>query len=149
MAQRTNKKPANTKTKRTQAAKKNTQTKTRAAARKPRDQEVHKQRNQIVAILLFAFSVFLGCLVCIQGESAWAWMTSCIFRLIWRYIIGMADFALLYIYRNCFWKNTVTDSISYCYDSNIDYCAVRYSLYLYGNGRTAKTSVYHEYDKII
>ena len=42
MAQRTNKKPANTKTKRTQAAKKNTQTKTRAAARKPRDQEVHK-----------------------------------------------------------------------------------------------------------
>lgn len=74
MAQRTNKKPANTKTKRTQAAKKNTQTKTRAAARKPRDQEVHKQRNQIVAILLFAFSVFLGCLVCIQGESAWAWM---------------------------------------------------------------------------
>ena len=74
---------------------------------------------------------------------------SCIFRLIWRYIIGMADFALLYIYRNCFWKNTVTDSISYCYDSNIDYCAVRYSLYLYGNGRTAKTSVYHEYDKII
>ncbi len=74
MAQRTNKKPANTKTKRTPAAKKNTQTKTRAAARKPRDQEVHKQRNQIMAILLFAFSVFLGCLVCIQGESAWAWM---------------------------------------------------------------------------
>ena len=58
MAQRTNKKPANTKTKRTQAAKKNTQTKTRAAARKPRDQEVHKQRNQIVAILLFAWDVW-------------------------------------------------------------------------------------------
>ena len=101
MAQRTNKKPANTKTKRTQAAKKNTQTKTRAAARKPRDQEVHKQRNQIVAILLFAFSVFLGCLVCIQGESAWAWMHHAFFRFIWHYVIGMANFALLHINCNC------------------------------------------------
>lgn len=74
MAQRTNKKPTTTKTKRTPAAQKKAQGKTRAAARKPRNKEVHKQRNQIIALLLFAFSIFLGCLVCIKGESAWAWM---------------------------------------------------------------------------
>lgn len=59
MAQRTNKNSAK------RQSKQNTNTKT---------QQGYKQRNQLVAVLLFAFSVFLGCLVCIGGESAWLWM---------------------------------------------------------------------------
>ena len=63
---------------------------------------------------------------------------SCVFRFIWHYVIGMANFALLHINCNCLWKNTGTSSISHCYDSDINCCAVCYGLYLYGNGRAAK-----------
>ncbi len=33
-----------------------------------------KQRNQITALILFALSVFTGCLVLIPGESLWRWL---------------------------------------------------------------------------
>ena len=74
VAQNTNKKSMRTKTKRTSQKSRRGQDKTRAAARQPRDKEVYKQRNQMISLLLFSTSIFFGCLVCIQGESAWAWM---------------------------------------------------------------------------
>jgi len=74
---------------------------------------------------------------------------SCVFRLIWHYVIGMANFTLLHIHCNRLRKNTGTGSIAHCYDSDINCRAVCYGLYLYGNGRTAEIAVYHEHDKII
>ncbi len=74
MAQRRTKSRPIPKTKRTQAAKEYADKDKRAAARKPRDQEVHKQRNQIVAILLFAFSVFWDVWYVSRRKHSWAWM---------------------------------------------------------------------------
>ena len=92
--------------KKTQAAKKsvppqkraNTQTKRRAekqreanrrasepkrtkAERDVKRAEDAKQRNQILAILLFALSIFMACLVLIEGDHVWFWLHSLLMGL--------------------------------------------------------------------
>lgn len=46
---------------------------TRPAKAEPRDLETIKQHNQIMAIVLFALSILMGCLVLIPGEHVWRW----------------------------------------------------------------------------
>lgn len=41
------------------------------AAKQPLDPETLKQRNQIIAIVLFAVAILMACLVLIQGEHIW------------------------------------------------------------------------------
>lgn len=43
--------------------------------------EEAKQRNQIVAILLFALSIFMACLVLIEGDHVWFWLHSVLMGL--------------------------------------------------------------------
>ena len=69
VAQQTNKKAGQYQNKTNTSSKKNTQTKTRAATRKPRDQEVHKQRQSNCSYFIICIFRFLGCLVCIQEKA--------------------------------------------------------------------------------
>lgn len=39
-----------------------------------RELEAIRQRNQIMAVVLFAVSILMGCLVLIPGENIWAWL---------------------------------------------------------------------------
>lgn len=39
-----------------------------------RDLEQIKQRNQIMAVILFAAAILMGCLVLIPGENVWLWL---------------------------------------------------------------------------
>ena len=65
------------------AKQKNSRTKPRNSAPKaePRDLEALKQRNQIVAVVLFAVAILLGCLVLIEGDHAWKWLHSVLLGL--------------------------------------------------------------------
>ena len=47
------------------------ETKTTKAEREVKRAEEAKQRNQILAILLFALSIFMACLVLIEGDHVW------------------------------------------------------------------------------
>ena len=50
------------------------ETKTTKAEREAKRAEEAKQRNQILAILLFALSIFMACLVLIEGDHVWLWL---------------------------------------------------------------------------
>ncbi len=41
-----------------------------------RELEAVRQRNQVMAVVLFAVSILMGCLVLIEGENVWAWLHS-------------------------------------------------------------------------
>ena len=136
VAQRTNKKPANTKTKRTQAAKRIRRQRQRAAARKPRDQEVHKQRNQIVAILLFAFSVFWDVWY-VSRRKRLGMDASCVLGLFG--IMSLAwPILLCYISIVIAFGRTQARAVSRIVMTVILIVVLCYGLYLYGNGRAAK-----------
>ncbi len=46
----------------------------RKAQSQPRDVEAMRRHNQVVAIVLFAVSILLGCLVLIPGDVVWRWI---------------------------------------------------------------------------
>ena len=46
----------------------------RAAKAEPRDLETLRHHNQMMAVVLFAVSIFAGCLVLIAGDHAWLWL---------------------------------------------------------------------------
>ena len=60
------------------AAKKKNKTGSSRGGRKtqsqPRDVEAMRRHNQVVAIVLFAVSILLGCLVLIPGDVVWRWI---------------------------------------------------------------------------
>lgn len=48
--------------------------KTTKAEREAKHAEEAKQHNQILAIVLFALSIFMACLVLIEGDHVWLWL---------------------------------------------------------------------------
>ncbi len=52
-----------------------------SAAQKKRNAEMKEGKRQLIAVLLFAFSVFLLCVVVIKGQNVWTELHNIIFRL--------------------------------------------------------------------
>ncbi len=57
-------------------ARKKPMTKAEREQQRLRELELIKQRNQMMAVVLFALAILMGCLVLIPGEAIWLWLHS-------------------------------------------------------------------------